>query len=156
MSDQEVTQIGPDGSRIPASEAEQAAAYDGEPKQQSNRIDPETQIAEDGSRQPTPEGGAEENTEPQTSADLEGTQIAEDGTRQESDEEESDEVGPRAGPGGGPAPDDADTEPRDDGGDDGPTKEELMAKARQLDIPGRSSMDKDQLQAAIEEAEENG
>jgi len=41
-----------------------------------------------------------------------------------------------------------------DDDDDDPTKTELMVEARELDIAGRSSMDKDELAAAVAEAKE--
>lgn len=40
-------------------------------------------------------------------------------------------------------------EPTQDTHDDGPTKTELLAEARELDIPGRTTMDADELAAAI-------
>lgn len=41
-------------------------------------------------------------------------------------------------------------------GDDGPTKEQLVERAKELDIEGRSSMNKEQLQEAIAAAEAGG
>lgn len=40
------------------------------------------------------------------------------------------------------------------GEDQGPTKAELYEKAQELDIEGRSTMDKDELEKAVEEAED--
>ncbi len=41
----------------------------------------------------------------------------------------------------------------DDGSDGGSTKGELYARAGELDVPGRSSMSKDELEKAVAEAE---
>jgi hypothetical protein len=44
-------------------------------------------------------------------------------------------------------------EARDDSGNDEATKEELLARARDMNVPGRSSMSKDELAEAVEAEE---
>jgi hypothetical protein len=56
-----------------------------------------------------------------------------------------------------PITDDEDEDEEEDEGDEEPetSKEDLMARAQELDIKGRSSMNKEELQAAIDAAEED-
>lgn len=42
----------------------------------------------------------------------------------------------------------------EENGDEGPTRQDLLEQAKKADIPGRSSMSKDELQAALEDDEE--
>lgn len=128
MPDDEVTQIGVDGIRISASAAADQASFDGEPL--SATIDPDTQIDSDGSRQPIPEGGADDDAP--VDEGPEGTQIAPDGERRPPEDAAQDNEGID---------------------DDGPSLAELKSRARELGIQGRSSMSRDDLTDAVSRAE---
>lgn len=153
----EVTQIGPDGVRVPVEQAQDVASYDG--PVDSAEIDPETQIAPDGSRRSMEELDVGEDGDDAEGGGDEGagvTQIDEEGTRrsieetdpeaaaqleEESSEDDDDAGQPRTA---------ADAE--EDEAEE-PTLSELKARARELDISGRSSMNRDELADAVAEAE---
>jgi hypothetical protein len=148
------TQIGPDGKRVPREEAA-AAAYDGEPATPDDmKISPEggrvaQEIAED---QAAFDGEPDDGSiDPDTQINPEGERVPMSDAQAQADGPPEPLLGsePESDP-----PDDSNPPlPAAEDDDDGPTLDELKDQARELKIKGRSSMNKDELAAAIEKAQ---
>lgn len=135
------TQLGRDGKRVEVSDDQT------EPTAAVPVAD--SQITADGRRQSMDDLGVDRDAEldhaglsegavnPTLVPPVEGTQINTDGVREYVE--------------GSAATDD--DQAADDDDDDGPTKKELLDRAKELDIAGRSGMDKAELASAVEEAE---
>lgn len=148
------TQIGPDGKRVPIEDPEAAA---GPSRLSVSEVDPDTQIAADGTRVPTDLAGditKDRNAESLFREERAGQIEAGENPPVHGTGISADVATTAEATGQEPAADDDDDAAGDGEGVDGMTKAELLDVAADLEIEGRTTMNKAELLEAVKAAQQ--